>query len=105
MSAVKYSIGDELLFSSRYRKQVVTVVRETKTQWVLSNDERVRKENGSVIRGGGSYDYAYVKPCTEEDKQEIVIANVRSRLTKYDFSKLSDAAVLKIYQLIKELEK
>ena len=70
-------VGDYLYYHSNYGRYIqrTEILRETKTQWVIENDKRVKKEDLKRI-GTSSFNIAFYKEETETLKDEYLTQGV-----------------------------
>jgi hypothetical protein len=83
--STEFAVGETVAIESGYRNTeylLVQIVRETPTQWVLENDTRINKKDGSIV--GQKYRKAYKVTKQLEDVVE------RTRLVRNIYSQIYD---------------
>lgn len=99
--------GDKVIFCNGWDESVVTVTKVTKTQ-IHTGYSKYRKCDGRAV-GADTWDRAMIKPYTEEAEKRIKIENnkriMASYFKGYKFNLLAYEDMVKVYNLLKELEK
>lgn len=101
-------VGDEVYVTGRYGElgQIRKVVRLTKTQILLGEHARFRKNTGTEV-GGGAWSTRSIIPVTDDIRASIYESQLRYRLTKQleQVMKSAPASVLeRIEAIVKEYE-
>lgn len=100
-------VGDKVIFSNGWDKSIVTVTKVTKTQ-IHTGYSKYRKCDGRLV-GAGAWDMSRISLYTEEKGNEINIENKRRRMLayfrSYKFNLLGYEEMVKVYNMLKEIEK
>lgn len=92
-----------LVTGHRRADRVEEVIRETKTMWIVSGNQRFRKDTLRVV-GMDSYYYTRIKIATDEIIAKVKKKNMRDGMviacSRADFSKLSDKTLEAIYKKV-----
>ena len=91
------SIGDEVVFQSRYDNRIEKVTKVTPTQIVVGKS-RFKKSSGYEI-GGSRWSILHLVKPTEEIRGGIEHARLADRLKNMDFKKLSLDRLREIYSV------
>jgi hypothetical protein len=92
--------GDEVLISNRWHPHIVKVERVTATLIVAGN-QRFRKASGSCL-GGSSWDRSYLRPVTQQDRNNFEATRLHAELTRHLQGKPTLAELRAMHACIQE---
>jgi len=96
--------GDEVAFSDRYSSySIIAIERITKTQILLNNGYKFRKDSGYMV-GGNIWNHATMEPVTEKIKNAIKRRNLKIKIGKIEFKSLSNEKIERILAIVNEAE-
>lgn len=100
-------VGDNVILFDGWNKSIVTVTKVTKTQIHIGYG-KYRKCDGRLV-GAGAWDISRITLYTEEKENEINIEKKRRRMLayfkSYKFNLLGYEEMVKVYNMLKEIEK
>lgn len=99
---VIFEVGEKVIVQTgNIGSVVVTVQRETKTQYILSNNQRFRKENLRLVGDRDSWHPVRLKKATEEDLKTIRLERIRKGLDHHNWKDTPDDKILEIWGILK----
>jgi hypothetical protein len=95
-------VGDKVFIKSKYGVVLTTIERETKTQWVLKNKQRFRKDTLRLV-GESAYNFSSIEEATPE-KIEQFLRHKKQVQLKIEAKALLEESIPTIEQLEKIIE-
>jgi len=104
VNPLEETVKDDSLYVTSYggfgdlAGNIKEVERTTKTQVILKNGQRF-KRNGSLI-GGGAWSRTHARPATESDRLRVNAAQAASKI-KMHIDNTPSLAVIEMYEIMK----
>jgi hypothetical protein len=72
-------VGDKVFVRSKYSVVLTSIERETKTQWILKNKQRFRKDTLGLV-GASAYDNSHIEEATPEKIEQFLNRKKQAKL-------------------------
>lgn len=97
---ITFEVGDRVIIVNGPKGTGSSKVeRITKTQYILENKQRFRRDNRSLV-GGSDYYVTYIKKATPEALHKLAAQISRSQLSRMNWGNVPDTAVVEITKII-----